>query len=393
MTIAAKSFADLFTVTRAGTATRVNASGLIEAVAANEPRIDYDPVTLACRGLLVEESRVNLLTYSGQFDNAVWIKTEVGITPNAAVSLDGTQTATKITETASTAPRYIHQGNIAVVAGTTYTGHYYLKAAEKSFAQITFGATQFGGAQYANFNLSLGTVTAAVGGTAAIRSEGNGIYRCSFSALCTTSGSTTFLAVLMPSGTAGRAPIYTGTLGSGIYALAAQFEAGAFPTSYIPTTSSAVTRNADQVSSIMEYVNLAEGTMFISCLPMSYSTSYGLLSLATIGGDYLGIYIGYPSLAISEVWLSPVVHVNLASGGFTAGSRLKAALAYKQNDFAASYNGGAVLTDTSGSVVSSATQFLIGRLAPNNYYFNGWIEDVRYSPKRLTNAELQELTA
>lgn len=51
-------------VTRAGTATRVNGSGVIESVAANTARIDYDPVTRALRGLLVEESRANLLLNS-----------------------------------------------------------------------------------------------------------------------------------------------------------------------------------------------------------------------------------------------------------------------------------------------------------------------------------------
>lgn len=50
------------TLTRSeNTATRINASGIIETVNANLPRFDYDPVTLACKGLLIEESRKNLL--------------------------------------------------------------------------------------------------------------------------------------------------------------------------------------------------------------------------------------------------------------------------------------------------------------------------------------------
>jgi hypothetical protein len=53
------------TLTRAAnTATRTNSSGVIELVNANLPRFDYDPVTLASRGLLVEESRRNLLLNS-----------------------------------------------------------------------------------------------------------------------------------------------------------------------------------------------------------------------------------------------------------------------------------------------------------------------------------------
>ena len=51
------------------TATRVNSSGLIEIVNANLPRFDYDPVTLAAKGLLIEELRTNLLVYSEQLIN------------------------------------------------------------------------------------------------------------------------------------------------------------------------------------------------------------------------------------------------------------------------------------------------------------------------------------
>ena len=62
----------LFTFTRASTATRINASGLLETVAADTPRFDFDPVTLECKGLLIEEGRTNLLTYSTDLTNAAW---------------------------------------------------------------------------------------------------------------------------------------------------------------------------------------------------------------------------------------------------------------------------------------------------------------------------------
>lgn len=52
------------TFTRASTATRYNSSGLIETVASGVPRFDYDPITLAPRGLLIEEPKTNLLLNS-----------------------------------------------------------------------------------------------------------------------------------------------------------------------------------------------------------------------------------------------------------------------------------------------------------------------------------------
>ena len=85
-------------VARAGnTATRINSSGKIEIVNANLPRFDYDPATLAPRGLLIEEQRTNLLLRSEEFDNASWAKTNATITVNATTAPDGTTTADLIT--------------------------------------------------------------------------------------------------------------------------------------------------------------------------------------------------------------------------------------------------------------------------------------------------------
>jgi hypothetical protein len=47
--------------TRASTATFIGSDGLIQSSAVNSPRFDHDPVTLACNGLLIEESRTNLV--------------------------------------------------------------------------------------------------------------------------------------------------------------------------------------------------------------------------------------------------------------------------------------------------------------------------------------------
>lgn len=58
------------TFTRAGaTATRINASGLVEVMAAGTPRFDYDPVALTCLGLLVEDMRINICPYSEAFNS------------------------------------------------------------------------------------------------------------------------------------------------------------------------------------------------------------------------------------------------------------------------------------------------------------------------------------
>ena len=86
------------TFTRSTTGSYYNSAGVLSTAAINAPRFDYDPVTLESVGLLIEESRTNLLTYSEQFDNAVWTKSNASITANAIIAPDGTLTADKLVE-------------------------------------------------------------------------------------------------------------------------------------------------------------------------------------------------------------------------------------------------------------------------------------------------------
>ena len=81
-------------VVRSTTAYRTNSSNLLESVAANVPRLDYDGVT--CPSVLVETQSTNLLLYSQEFDNAWWKKNSSTVTANAAVAPDGTTTAEKL---------------------------------------------------------------------------------------------------------------------------------------------------------------------------------------------------------------------------------------------------------------------------------------------------------
>lgn len=64
MALVQKPFSDIITFTRASGGGRFNAQGQYEWLAADQPRIDYDPVTGECMGLLIEESRTNLLLNS-----------------------------------------------------------------------------------------------------------------------------------------------------------------------------------------------------------------------------------------------------------------------------------------------------------------------------------------
>lgn len=388
------------TFTRASTATRINDKGLIETVASGAPRIDYDPVTLACKGLLIEESRTNLLTYSEQFDNAAWTKTRSSISANATTAPDGTVTADKLVEdTTPSNSHYLYQ-SASVVTGTYYTYSVFIKVAERSNFAISFfnNNSAFIGAT-AYFNLSTGVVTFMdVGVYAAnITNLGNGWYRVSATSLATATATGFVVSSLVVSGTNMS---YTGDGTSGIYIWGAQLEAGAFATSYIPTTSAQVTRAADVAS--------MTGANFSSWYRQDEGTFVTSGSITFVGGSLYPASLSVDDNSSSNamemsVWdaasdqlqfagyASGVAQWAVSGSAYTAGAQSLIAATYKVNDFVAAYSGTLGSADTSG-IVPTVTQLRIGANRGGGSPRNGHISRITYYPQRLANATLQALS-
>lgn len=379
------AFDSRITFTRASTATRTNANGLLETVASGSPRIDYAPVTLACKGLLIEESRTNLLTYSEQFDNAAWSKTRSSITPNVATAPDGTVTADKLVEnTTATATHQVSYSITKAASAITYTGRICAKNAERTEIAVLF--TDFGGNDASVLvNLSTGATSAlATSGTfasasAVVTQLPNGWWDCKLTA---TSSTSTTLALLVRIVSAGNIQ-YTGDGTSGLYIWGAQLEAGSFPTSYIPTTSAQVTRAADsatmtgtnfsswyrqdEFTSVVRFIANAVGTQVYA--KWNDTTANEEIKLESVSGTL--------TLTITD---DGVAQAALALGSVTTGTTYTVAAAWKLNDIAASINGGAVVTDTSATL-PTPTQRVIG----SNSYVRGY-------PSRLANATLVALS-
>lgn len=231
--------ADL-TVTRATTATRVNSAGLVETVAANVTRLDYS--NGSCPSVLVEPQRTNLQTYSNDFSNAVYIKVGSTITTNVLAAPDGTTTADKLIEDSSTG---LHTAIVIATQATggNYTYSVFVKAAEITKFQIgeffSIGGT-------VNFDLTAGTVTTnSPAQNGKIENYGNGWFRCS-ATYTFVGGAMTQIGLGLLNATGLNS--YAGNGTSGLFIWGAQLEAGSFSTSYIPTTSASVTRNADVIS-------------------------------------------------------------------------------------------------------------------------------------------------
>lgn len=222
--------------------TRINSSGVI--VAATTPRYDYDPVTLAPKGVLIEEQRTNIALRSEQLDNALWTAENSTIGVDAIASPDGNITADKIISAASTGRTGVTQG--ITVTSAPWTLSFFVKPATGvQFLQMFFG----GGisTDYANFDIQNGIVTAGTNTSASITVFPNGWYRISITTTMTAGNSAFFLSAAS-AGNVARGPSFVGDGTKGFYAWGAQIELGAFATSYIHTTTATVTRTADSLT-------------------------------------------------------------------------------------------------------------------------------------------------
>jgi hypothetical protein len=385
------------TFARSSTATFTGSNGLIQTAAINQARFDYNPTTLAPLGLLIEEQRTNLATYSDQFDNAAWVKTRSSITPNTIVSPDGTLNGDKLIEDTSTNTHFTLQSTTN--ANATYTLSVYVKAAERTFAFVGMsdGVTALVGAY---INLTTGALTTVAGGswtgvTATSTSVGNGWWRVTLTAT-RGAGTTTLVQVYTSTGVGTLS--YTGDGTSGIYVWGAQLEAAAFATSYIPTVASQVTRSADNAvmtgTNFSSWYNASEGTFIAS----SVLTRQAALASTTIFSANDGTAANYISCFYRGSGATGAVIVTSSVGQLdqtplgvtTANTVVNIGVAYKLNNSVSCANGTVQTTDTSVTL-PTVTQLQFGIYAAG-VYLNGIIKQITYYPNRLSNAQLQEIT-
>jgi len=385
------------TFTRASTATFFNSSGVLTSASNDVARFDYNPATLAPLGLLIEESRTNLLLRSEEFDNASWVKIRATVTVNATTAPTGTAVADKLVEDTSTNTHESYQ-SVTIVANTLHTATFYLKAAERTRAKIWLLNGAISSGANASVNLGAGTITApnlfGTGSSASssITNVGNGWYRCSIACIV-DAASTTARAYIVLENAAGN-DNYTGDGTSGLFVWGAQLEAGAFPTSYIPTTTTALTRAADvaSVNTLTPWFNAVEGTIYSESNTLANMTLTTRVFSFNDGGLNNFIRTGVNGATLFDNFRVDVAGVAQASilSAYVNGTVYKRATAYKANDFAYVSNGGAAQTDNSGAV-PAVDRLLLG--ADSGFgYLNGHLRRIQYFPRRLPDSALQSLT-
>ena len=336
----------------------------------NVPRLDY--TNSSCPSILVEPQRTNLALRSEEFDNVSWVKVNTTITANAIISPDGTINADLCNYTAGSGS-YINGG--AIFAGNSdVVISVFVKANTISIFRIR---ESFYTGVSCVFDLSAQTA----GTNGKIENYGNGWYRCSFK--YNLSLGQTNINFIFDSNTA------TGSL----YLWGAQAEVGSYPTSYIPTVASSVTRNADVISKtgISSLIGQTEGTLFwdINVDIVSGTDSENIIN---IDNGFFGttLYLIKTSVGTlgGELYNGGVVQFS-STTSITQKGRYKCALAYKTNDFALYINGVQIAIDSSGTVGAMSRiqlgQGVLGASVGNTNAAVLW-------KTRLSNETLAQLT-
>jgi hypothetical protein len=391
------------TFTRSSSGTYVGSDGLIKTAATNVPRFDYDPVTLAPKGLLIEEARTNLCLQSAALKtSSPWIaeaSTNVTITADTDTAPDGAVAADTVTTASTTDPRV--QQNIAVANDSvTRAGSIFVK---KTSGKAAYGALRLnysGGTGvngYAVFNENTGVITATSAAVAASGVENYGTYwRVWVAVANNTTGNTILSLSYYPAWNLDGST--TAAYQSGVSSVlwGAQLEAASFPSTYIPTTTASVTRTADvaTVSDISGFFNAAEGTIVWEGDFPSTAGNRNLFSIddGTANERITPFFVTGSETLRYQVTDGGVAVILIDLAGAAVNTSLRATMAYKLNDFGASLGGGAVGTDTSGTLPVVTTFRLGTNVAPANY-LNGHIRRFAYWGTRLSNTVLQRLSA
>jgi hypothetical protein len=340
-------------------------------------------------GLLIEEQRTNLYTFSGAMTNAPWGM--VGSTPTSGFTApDGTATAVFLKEDTSTGGHQIAQLPV-IASGTTYTHSIFAKAGTRHIIYIN-GMGLGGASLVPLWDLTAGTditTGSAAGFTHGIQPLLNGWYRCWF----TWTATNTTAPIIFMDSVAGTS-IYTGDGVSGLYLWGADLQAGAFATSYIPTTSAAATRAADTATiPVRPWYNQSAGTFAVEAsMPVVPNPNNAGLIEPGDGtlNNRMPLFMNTSGQPRSEM-------TTAAAGGSpnvvgvipSAGSVFKVATTYSSISRTLAANGSGVGSGTiPAGGVPVVTTLRIGQLT-GFAYLDGYIRRVRYWPRALADAELQ----
>jgi len=343
------------------------------------PCIDYDPNTLAVKGLEIEEARTNVLIQSNGFATAPWGSAgHVTTGSAAATSPDGTTNAWLLTHD-GTAAQSLFQAS--TLGAGTYTETFYAKRGNNDWVFIElYNPTD--GDMVAWFNLANGTVGTQTKSTGAIQNIGGGWYRLSITVAPTVANSS-----LVAPTTVSANGSFTRVAASTVYVFGGQVEAGAYATSYIPTAAASVTRAADVVQFIGPALTAIQGASF-SAIVEAQTSSVPTTSRMLLGANAAVAFMYAPSVDNQTTFYDGTSGVATAGAG---GGKLWSTIARSGISISGSsaslvMTGGGVVTGT--HVLPARTTAYLGSYSLGEYV-NGWVRSFAIYNQRLADGTLQ----
>jgi len=372
-----------FTVVRATEATRVNEEGLIETMGANVPRLDYSGG--GCPVLLTEPQRTNSITYSNDFSQSIYNKIDLTITANQGISPDGTQNANLLVPNAAVGLRYITNNTGSNLKINTV----FLKKKELRYVKV-------GNAQSnVLVDLENGTISADSVSTNnfTIENYGNGWYRVS---CYNTLDVDLQIQIFVGIDGSGSNIATNGT--DGVYIYGFEIQNGSYPTSYIKTSGSAVTRNADQVTGAGDAAtfNDSEGVLMAEISALTNDGTQRAISIYKDTSLDNLITIQYNSVSNNIRYLYRQGVVSVSDINFVVNdikANHKIAATWKQNDFKLFVDGIKVGEQLSGNVAPLNTFVGLDFKRPDGHNFYGNTSQIQYFNTVLTDSELETLTS
>ena len=373
----------------AATATYINSSGYVTAAIANEARFDYDPTTLAAKGLLIEGQAINILLQSESLATSPWSAQNGATVANVSLTNPaGGATSTQIT-TGGSGSNSVGQTPTYGAAGA-YTLSFWVRSGTATKIQVGIYDGGF------------------VTGTISVLSGSATVSGTSFFTVTNLTSTWTRLQIVYATLSAGAVLIYpdgaSPVAGLTVFVWGAQLETGTAASSYIPTVASQVTRNPDLA--LMTSTNFSSwfsggttGTFFVDWyggVRGITSTVRSVISTSDVPTKHLHLQQVSAAGAL-KVADSLAAHSVSTANTITSGARTKGAFNFNGATTTVNLclNGGTVATSSAIAFSVAPTWLVLGgtstdgsTLTDLTTVLNGSIRQIKYYPTALTNAQL-----
>lgn len=429
---------------RNSNATFFNSLCVLETAGINVPRFEYTP-TGTLKGLLVEKSTTNYIPYSNNFQHTSWFKPLTAGTSNPGVTFvtnvpgisapDNTQTVTRMTNTSAYGYHIMSWGELpvpqisAIELSQIYDRSIFVKRDTARYLCISVSPTPSAESITSIFDFdTLGFSESTL--NPYVIPINNGWYRLGFNRLTTNSNTNRFTIGIAKGPEWTDSTFETDQLDlSSVYLWGAQAEVGVYPTSYIPTNGTEVTRDGDDVGitgkNFATFYNLSGSSFYIKSSKIQNVDYTGLITyfsaissvfwqpeqtpiyrqllkenniptntFATFTNNILTKYWTIGSVLSGEInSLANTSMISSINTSIITGDSFTFAAGLTANDFVLYENQNLIGTVESGNLPSAPVapvQFQLGRFGISKY-LDGHIQEFGYWPTRLSNQQLSAL--